>query len=200
VETDSYTLERATKIPGHYTVRLDSLGSIQALDVYGFYYCDTLIEPFCLKYDFIEFRDSNVEISQDIPLNLLKEICHGSFSHGRFHRDFNIDRHLADKRYDDWLSQLYFSNNVFGLKYSGEVVGFIGIEKNSLVLHAISTKFRGKRISKFLWTPVCLNLFSQNYFEIKSSISASNIAAINLYISLGFKFRNPKDIYHKLAL
>ena len=35
--------------------------------------------------------------------------------------------------------------------------------------------------------------------EVKSSISAANIAVLNLYASLGFSFSKPQDIYHRLV-
>jgi hypothetical protein len=34
---------------------------------------------------------------------------------------------------------------------------------------------------------------------VRSSISFVNIAVINLYSSLGFRFRKPVDIYHRVV-
>ena len=79
------------------------------------------------------------------------------------------------------------------------LAGFIAIEENPLILHALDPKFRGQGLAKKLWTPVCSALLNKDFTEIKSSISATNLAAVNLYGSLGFRFRNPIDIYHKFT-
>ena len=192
-------LQMATRVPGHYTVRLDPLASKQALHEHGFYYCDTLIEPFCLPDSFSGFDDPSARTSRDISLDLLLEICHGAFSHDRFHRDFSLSPHLADKRYDNWLSQFHGAGQVYGLLYREELAGFIAVDGNRLALHAVAPSHSKKGLAKFLWTPVCRHLFEQGHDEIVSSVSAGNLAVVNLYASLGFRFRNPVDLYHRLT-
>jgi len=184
--------------PGHYTVKIDPLASKQALHLYGFYYCDTLIEPFCTQGSLVEFSKEGVWLSKDISLNELCKICDGAFVHGRFHRDFNIDPRLADLRYSLWLEELYAANAVFGLKYYDDVAGFWAFSANRIVLHALAEDYRNAGLSKFFWSLACQELFKQKCNEISSSISVSNAPAINLYISLGFKFRNQRDVYHLL--
>jgi hypothetical protein len=46
---------------------------------------------------------------------------------------------------------------------------------------------------------VCADLARQGARELTSSISATNLAAANLYRALGFRFRNPIDIYHRVV-
>jgi len=190
----------ATCIPGHYTARIEPLSSKQWLHEYGFYYCDTLIEPCCTVKRFSAHYDTAVSVNQDIALSHLLTICHGAFSHDRFHRDFNLPIEKADQRYDIWLSQLYHAGQVHGLLYQGELIGFIAVDKNKLILHAITESIRGRGLAKYLWTPVCRLLFDQGYDEIISSVSATNLAIVNLYASMGFHFRNPVDLYHRLTL
>jgi ribosomal protein S18 acetylase RimI-like enzyme len=45
---------------------------------------------------------------------------------------------------------------------------------------------------------MCAELARQGAPELTSSISATNLAALNLYVSLGFRFRNPVDVYHRV--
>ncbi len=196
-EVSRETLTLAARVTGHYTVRVEPLASKQLLQNNGFYYCDTLIEPYCSQERFIAFDDNEVAVSCDDSLEALLAICHGAFSHGRFHRDFNIDPALADLRYDRWLVRLHNAGKVFGLLHQNELAGFIAVEGGRLVLHAVSLRDRG--LSKYLWTPVCRMLFDRGCGELSSSISSSNLAAVNLYASLGFRFRNPVDIYHRLT-
>lgn len=193
-------LELAVRTPGHYTVRVEPLTAKHLLHEYGFYYCDTLIEPYCTVERFRAFAAAAVGMRWDVPLESLLAICHGAFSHGRFHRDFNLPRAQADQRYDTWLSQLHGAGKVVGLLYEGDLAGFIAVDDNRLVLHAIAESHRGRGLAKFLWTPVVQTLFDQGCNELVSSISACNMAVVNLYAALGFRFRNPFDLYHRLTI
>jgi hypothetical protein len=46
---------------------------------------------------------------------------------------------------------------------------------------------------------VCRQLFAEGHAEIQSSISFVNMAVINLYAALGFRFRRPVDVYHRMV-
>lgn len=198
-EISREALELAARVPGHYTVRVAPLESKRLLQDSGFYYCDTLIEPHCVPDRFIAFDDLDVSFSRDDSLEALLPICHGAFSHGRFHRDFSQDAALADRRYDRWLAQLHAAGQVYGLRLHGDLAGFIAVDGARLVLHAVSASLRGKGLAKYLWTPVCRALLGQGHSELTSSLSAANLAVVNLYAALGFRFRNPTDIYHRLT-
>src|SRR5574341_864277 len=109
-------LDQILKTPGHYTVKANPHSSKKLLHDYGFYYCDTLIEPYCTLDRFIEHNRSEISILHNTDLEELIKISHGAFW-GRFHRDFNIDKRFADLRYDSWLRKLYASENVFTLMH-----------------------------------------------------------------------------------
>ncbi len=181
---------------GHYTLKVNSLGNKKVLFDYGFYYCDTLIEPYCNKEKLINYEHNNIYISQENSLNELISICDGAFRHGRFHRDFNIEKKQADCRYNSWLAQLFEEKKVWGLMYNQDLAGFWAFSENKILLHALSPNYQGKGMAKYFWSLACQEMFKFGYTEIISSISASNIPALNLYVSLGFKFKNPQDIYH----
>lgn len=193
-------LEIAMQFPGHYTVRVDPLASKRWLHDRGFYYCDTLIEPYCAEERFVPFDDMDVSVSRSLALEPLLGVCHGAFSHGRFHRDFNLSQSQADQRYDNWLAQLHAAGKTHGVLYRGDLAGFIAVDGYRLVLHALVESLRGRGLAKYLWTPVCRTLFEAGHAEVTSSVSASNLAVVNLYSRLGFRFRNPVDIYHRLTL
>ena len=53
-------------------------------------------------------------------------------------------------------------------------------------------------MAKYFWSKACQAMFKLGYKEIISSISTSNVAVLNLYTSLGFKFKNVQDVYHLL--
>lgn len=191
-------LECADTIPGHFSVRVDPTVSKSLLHEFGYYYCDTLLEPYCCRGDFVEHYHDNVDISTDIPLEELLTICDGAFEHGRFHRDFNLDVGASDRRYNHWLHQLFREQTVFSLMFDNDVAGFFAAIGDRIVLHALSPSYKGKRLAKYLWSAACVRLFDSGHDELRSSISVSNLAVVNLYVSLGFRFRGAYDVYHKL--
>lgn len=192
-------LKMTKQLQGHYTVRVDPLTSKRSLHDHGFYYCDTLIEPYCTETFFVPFDIMDVSISEVPALECLLKICNGAFSHGRFHRDFNVSEVQANLRYNNWLEQLHKAGKVRSLLYRDELAGFIAVDDNKLVLHALAEALRGRGLAKYLWTPVCRALFDAGHAEVTSSVSAANLAVVNLYARLGFRFRNPVDIYHRLT-
>ncbi len=185
--------------PGHYTVKIDPLADKRMLHECGFYYCDTLIEPHCTREEFRFFEHEDFRAMPGASMAALLEICHGAFSHGRFHRDFNLDRDLADLRYDRWLESLHNEGRVLGLYRKEELAGFVAFSGSCLVLHAMGQNFRGRGYGKYLWSAACKEIFGRGVAEITSSISASNLAALNLYASLGFRFGKAVDVYHLLV-
>jgi len=190
-------MEEAAKLRGHFTIKIDPHFSKKFLRDYGFYYCDTLIEPYCTSETFVYSEHKKASISRDISIDALVNISHGAFC-GRFHRDFNIDKKLADLRYDTWLKELYNAGGVYGLLFSDKLIGFFSFSENKIHLGALDKKYCGKGLAKCTWGLACKELF-KGHKKITSSVSAYNVSIINLFISLGFRFRNPIDVYHKLV-
>lgn len=192
-------LRQAVETAGHHTVRVDSLADNRLLHEYGFYYCDTLIEPHCNASRLRAVRRPEATVSLVVDAGQALAICHGAFGHGRFHRDFNMPKAAADLRYDNWLKQLLEERQVYGLYWQGLLAGFIGYRGNGLILHALSRQYSGRGLAKYWWSAVCTELLGAGCTEIRSSISAGNVAAVSLYASLGFSFRKPVCIYHRLV-
>lgn len=199
-EYSAAALKLALATPGHHTIKVDPLANKALLQAHGFYYCDTLLETVTVpeKWRRVD-APTGATVSKIVDRREALAICHGAFAHGRFHRDASLARSNANLRYDNWLSQLLDAGTVYGLYSCGELAGFIGFQGSVLVLHAIAEKFRGRGLSKFWWCLVIEDLFASGHMSIGSSISASNMAVLNLYASLGFSFSHPQDIYHCLV-
>ena len=191
-------LKEVVSQTGHFTARLDPLASKKLLHDYGFYYCDTLVEPYCTQERFIFYENSEVHIIRSAALEDLIKISRHAFLYGRFHRDFNIDPELAELRYVLWLKDLYSTGHVLGLMYQDQLAGFFGYSDNKIILHALGEPYRVRGLAKYFWSLSCKELFSLGHRELVSSISVSNVAVLNLYASLGFRFRNLLDVYHRL--
>jgi RimJ/RimL family protein N-acetyltransferase len=199
-ELSKNVLEKIKDKPGHFTVKLNPLQSKELLHQYGFYYCDTLIEPFCAVEHFNPSYNERVFVSSNIDIRSLTDLCYDTFQYDRFHRDFHMDHRAADERYAHWLMDIHKTGDVWALLYENDCAGFFACEKNRILLHALKAKYRGKGLAKFFWSAGCAKLFSAGYTELTSSISTANVAVLNLYSSLGFSFRNPVDVYHKLNM
>lgn len=192
-------LAHAATTPGHYTIKVEPLTDKALLHQYGFYYTDTLIEPVCMAGQLISHHNPDCSIATEMDLKDLLPMCDGSFQHGRFHRDFNLSNEAADQRYKQWLTQLYRENEVIGLYYQQCLAGFIAHKDGKLLLHTISNEFRGQGLAKYFWSETAEQLFSFGINEIRSSVSSTNLPVLNLYASLGFRFYNAVDIYHRLT-
>src|SRR5699024_3645368 len=118
------TLRETENKRGHFTVKVEPLSSKEQLHEFGFYYCDTLLKPYCKKQQFQPYEDQRISLSEQIGIDELVDISSGSYHHGRFHRDFNLEKAKADNRYDRWLRQLYDEGNVWGLLYDEKLAGF----------------------------------------------------------------------------
>lgn len=200
LEYSVVALQQAAQTAGHHTLRVDPLADKRLLHEFGFYYCDTLIEPYCNADRLRAAQHLDATISKEVNTAQALVICHGAFVHGRFHRDFNLPKAAADQRYDNWLEQLLEVQQVYGLYWQDVLAGFIGYNGNNLVLHALAEKYRGQGLSKYWWCAVCSALLENGNEKVKSSISATNLAVLKLYVSLGFSFNNPQDIYHCMVL
>ena len=199
-EYSAAALALADATPGLQTIKVDPLADKRALHEHGFYYTDTLLETAAVAAQLRPLDiPSHVAISRGFDHDAALAICHGAFVHGRFHRDFQIDAAGANLRYDNWLRQLIAAGQVYGLFAGGTLAGFIGYSGDMLVLHAVAPAFRGQGLSKYWWRLAIDALLAEGRTQITSSISAANLAVLNLYASLGFSFRHPLDIYHRIV-
>jgi GNAT superfamily N-acetyltransferase len=199
-EYSEAALLHADGFAGHQSIKVDPLADKQALQRHAFYYCDTLLQTGAGPAQLRPLTaPEGIAISSALDADAALAICHGAFVHGRYHRDFNVPAAGADRRYDNWLGQLLEAHSVFGLYADGQLAGFIGYSGNQLVLHAVAAQFRGRGLGKYWWRLAVLQLFGAGHAQVGSSISASNIAALNLYASLGFSFNHPQDVYHRLV-
>jgi RimJ/RimL family protein N-acetyltransferase len=186
------------RTPGHYTAKVDPLSDKRLLEESGFYYCDTLIEPHCARGALVEHPAGGFTVSREVALDRVMALCHGAFAHDRFHRDFNVPAAAADARYDNWLAQMHAKGQVYGIFLGEELVAFIALVGPRMVLHAVSASRRGTGIAKHAWSAACRHFFDTLALDhLESSVSAANLAVVNLYASLGFRFRNPTDVYHR---
>ncbi|WP_407639160.1 GNAT family N-acetyltransferase [Alteribacillus iranensis] len=183
---------------GHFSIKVDPLASKELLHEYGFYYTDTLLTPVCTRDQFVPYDHDKIDVISEVEKGEVIAISEGIYEHGRFHRDFMLERRLADQRYDNWLGQLYDEGTVWGFVYDEELAGFFAYSGNQVLLQAFKEEYQGKGLAKYFWSRSVRTLFDEGHKEVATSISAANLAMVNLTASLGFKFKKAVDVYHKL--
>lgn len=191
-------LEATAEKNGHFTLKVDPYHNPEHIIKHGFYYMDSLIEPFCKQARLHTFEKEGTSISQTYDPDEILQIAEETFMYGRFHLDFQIPDSLADTRYMRWVDDLIQADNVFSLLYQGETAGFYAFDQNKVLLLGIKKQFQGKGLTKSFASKGCEQQFLLGYEELYTSISAANIASLNLFLSLGFKLRKTVDVYHKL--
>jgi len=197
-DASDQALKETNNIHGHFTLKVNPLKNPKNFIETGFYYMDSLIEPVCKKNDFQFFENNKVSLSQDYQKKEILQIAKDTFIHGRFHRDFNVPNSLADIRYMRWVEDLMEEKNLFALLYNGELAGFYGFDEDKVLLLGIKKEFQGMGLAKPFTSLGCKKQFEQGYSSLYTSISAANVASLNLFYSLGFKLKKTLDVYHKL--
>lgn len=188
------------KHAGHYTLRLDSLEPKGELEALGFYYCDTLIEPQCKRENLRPTNEELFEVERLSDVDSIISICFDNFKHDRFHKDKHIKKSEADIRYANWVYDIQEKGNVLSLLYKSELVGFWAYKDESILLHALKKEKQGLGLSRGLWYKASSYMFQNHEFDfIKTSISASNLPVLNIYASLGFRFKKVTDVYHAIS-
>ncbi|ASK62590.1 GNAT family N-acetyltransferase [Virgibacillus phasianinus] len=191
-------LEETVDKQGHFTLKVNPLDNPEMLLKYGFYYMDTLIEPVCKKDDLRLFVRDGTSISTEYDPSEIIQIADEAFMHGRFHRDFNIPNDQADKRYVNWVKDLMEAKKVFSLLYEDQIAGFYAFEEDKVLLMGMKEEFRSKGLAKSFVSQGCFEQIKFGHSQLRTSISAANVASLNLFQSLGFKLKNTVDVYHKI--
>ncbi len=197
--TSEEALQETDMYEGHYTLKIGPLESPEPIIKYGFYYMDTLIEPVCKRENLHVFDKEATSISKDYDPTEINQIAEEAFKHDRFHRDFNIPNSMADTRYMNWVKYLLEKEQIFALMYEDDTAGFFAYENNKVLLLGIKEEYRSTGLAKTFTSHGCAEQFKHGYDELRTSVSAANVASLNLFYSLGFKLMNTVDVYHKVT-
>ncbi|TFJ94232.1 GNAT family N-acetyltransferase [Lentibacillus salicampi] len=195
---DEATLRETDRSKGHFTLKTQPFENPRPFLEHGFYYVDTLIEPVCKKENLTVFEQEGISLSKDYDRDMILEIAQEVFTNGRFHRDFNIPDWQADKRYMNWVGDLMNDGKIIALKYGQGTAGFYGFDDEKVLLLGIREEYRSKGLAKGFTSLACKEQFQSGYSELRTSISAANVASLNLFYALGFRLRSTVDVYHKL--
>jgi ribosomal protein S18 acetylase RimI-like enzyme len=133
----------------------------------------------------------------------LIELAGGSFQYGRYHRDTSISDVLADERYKDWMRRSLNPNNpqiVLAAMWQGHICGFSVVENTGtegyLHLHAIDSRWQGKRLGAQMICESLRYLDGMGVETVRTKISAANLRALNMHARLKGRFTNAEQLLH----
>ncbi len=171
----------------------------------GFHYIDMTL---LLRYEKVRSAayppaELMVETAAADDMEQVMQICGVAFQNGRYHADARFPRDLANRRYQEWVRRTSLPESrqvLLVVKTGGEVRAFsvvqIDGEQGCLHLYAVAPQWQGKRIGVGLIAST-LRYFQQRSVSVVTlKISASNMPAVNLHVSLGARFYDPQILLH----
>lgn len=168
------------------------------LEELGFRLMDTLV-TFSIKNIKLKENTENVIIGSEVDLPNVVKIAEKSYRLGHFHSNFEIDSQKADKLYGEWVKNRFFQGEKLYIYKEQEIIkGFLLVKEReteaTIDLISVEENFRGEKIGKKL----IQNFFNQNLYK-KSYVGTqvTNMGAIKLYESMGYKIEKFTHVFHK---
>lgn len=171
----------------------------------GFRYIDTTISLRYKDVQKLQFPLSDFEVlpADKASLDGVVKICSSSFSSGRYYADIRFPKHLADKRYQDWVRRAFTAEStqeLFIAKVNEEVCGFMVLEAKGregyLHLAAVLPKWQGKHMGLAIYASSLVYLQKQGVNLVHAKVSASNIPVFNLHTRLGARVFSSDILFH----
>jgi RimJ/RimL family protein N-acetyltransferase len=188
------------------TARLphESLLEAGLLEAHGFRFVELNYRPFMRDLSgFAADADFLVRQARAEDAAIIVGIASKIFSAGRFHMDPAIGCDFGNRRYALWAERA-FSNpaqEVIVCEVKGRLAAFMVIESprpeaREWSLVGLAPDLIGRGYGGRIWRAILAHHASEGVTEVSTSISSFNLAAHNLYVSLGFRFPTPKMIFH----
>jgi GNAT superfamily N-acetyltransferase len=133
----------------------------------------------------------------------LEAIASSVFTTGRHVLDWRLEPAAGHVRYRDWLQGAIADPGQEVLKASvgSAVVAFFVVEprpEDSMYWHltAVASEWQGRGIGRAVWRGMIARHRAAGVRLIETTISAHNMATLNLYAGLGFRFAAPRATFH----
>jgi RimJ/RimL family protein N-acetyltransferase len=186
-------------------LRHDRLQESMLLEEKGFRFIETVLHPRLERLDRLDIPDQGLTIARaeqdDIPA--LRRIAESAFEDDRFHVDPRLDRRCADLRYGRWVASTPGHPRQQLLKITDDdalIALFIieAMEDGGVYWHltTISPAFQNRGYGRRTWLAMLRHHAENGHSAVSTTISARNIAVLNLYSGLSFRFSPPEMTFH----
>lgn len=149
-------------------------------------------------------RIEELDNPTDQEISLLYQLAILSGKYSRYNMDPNFPKPLFTKLYETWIDNTL--NKTFGFKlfviyFEDQMAGFITLNKvDSLTMEigliSVFENFQGLGLAKDMVNFVSNLCIEMGYTTLLVATQRINGAAIKLYESAGFNFKNATFIYH----
>ncbi len=183
----------------------DRLNESMLLEGRGFCFIEMVHRPQLTAVREAMFPEDTLEISPatDNDLATIEEIAGSAFKTDRFHLDPRLDRDFADRRYRRWVrtSLQHPTQRLLKISNAGSIVAFFVVERFAdgrcyWHLTAVAPAMQRKGLGKRVWRAMIMHHRREGVDRIETTISAHNVAAVNLYAGLGYRFQPPAMTFH----
>jgi RimJ/RimL family protein N-acetyltransferase len=183
----------------------DRLNESMLLEQRGFRFIEMVHRPQFTAVREAPFPRDDLEIASatESDLSTIEEIAGSAFKTDRFHLDPRLDRDFADRRYRRWVrtSLQHPSQRLLRVSNAGSIVAFFIVERfpdDRCYWHltAVAPAMQRKGLGKRVWRAMILRHRDEGIERIETTISAHNVAAVNLYAGLGYRFQPPAMTFH----
>lgn len=182
----------------------------EAVQDRGFRFVELNYRPFLDRLSSRDLPPADPEIrfvgAGDEDADELVDCAGRIFQYGRFHQDPLFDRDLANRRYSVWMRTAFSLNDqrVIRCARGEETVGFFVIEDPSpdesfWSLIGLAPEFQGGGWGTRVVRSMLRWHREEGKNRVGTSISSHNIAVMNLYAKLGWRFPEPLVSYHRHA-
>lgn len=177
------------------------------LEEHGFRFVDMVLHPYKESLSEGIYSDEGLSISLADPQDLeaLTEIARSVFTFERFYCDPGLGPVCSGQRYARWVESCLgdSSQRLYKISEQDQIVGFFIVERiNADTAHwwltAIVKRFQGRGYGYRSWRSMLHHQQHQGVDRVTTTISARNTPVLNLYSSLGFRFKDPEMTFHWL--
>ena len=184
---------------------MDKLRELMLLEAHGFRFIETVMHPVNSRLAELDIADQGVCVlpAEEMDLPALCHIAETAFGNERFHVDPRIPAGAGGRRYGRWViaTPAHPRQRLLKIAEDGDIFGFFIIEdllcgRSYWHLAAIAPWRQGKGHGRRAWLSMLRWHRLQDRREVATTISSRNVAVLNLYASLNFRFEPPEMTFH----
>ena len=175
------------------------------LEANGFRFVETVLHPTLENLQSLNIPQDGllIALAQESDLPLLQDMAERAFHHERYHVDPRLNPRLGDLRYGRWVRNSLGRPDQRLLKITDgdRLVALFLVESRDdrtayWHLTAVSPRWQGSGYGYRVWQSMLRYHQAEGCEGLMTTISARNVAVLNLYAKLGFRFRPPEMTFH----
>ncbi|MEE8483279.1 MAG: hypothetical protein V3S46_01675 [Nitrospinota bacterium] len=211
-------IEKYEKIFAQARVPKENLAASPVLAESGFYFIEAVLTPYTVlkknrvlrmfkekKEEFVPRRINagdlglgTLDVKDKKLCGHVKSIAIESFWWDRFHLDPNCPEDVSKNRLAYFMEDLLGDEKVSVdlLEYGGKTIAFMARRGEDLILAGFERQYEISGLSDFFWLSVLERMAGQGHEKAETLIYHNNTSVLNLYVRLGFAFKNPGATFH----